>query len=148
MPVYCENRRARFDFYLEESFEAGLILMGSEVKAIREKRMNIAESYVGVQDGELVLINSHIGEWLSANIEKHEPRRPRKLLLKKKEIKKLIAAVQRDGMTIVPTKVYTSNGKIKLEVCLAKGKKNWDKKQTIKERDIKKDTNRYLKGDG
>src|ERR1700709_1232252 len=134
--LIAENRRARFDYFLEQTFEAGLSLTGSEVKSLRNGRANIAESYAAVEGDQIVLVNADIPPYAQANRFNHEPRRPRKLLLHRKEIDKLIGAVQRDGRTIVPTKLYWNDkGMAKLEVSVAKGKKAHDKREVAAERD-------------
>src|SRR3954468_272061 len=143
-----ENRRARFDYYLEQTFEAGLSLTGSEVKSLRNGRANIAESYAAVEGDEIVLVNADIPPYAQANRFNHEPRRHRKLLLHRKEIDRLIGAVQRDGRTIVPTKLYWNDrGMAKLEISLAKGKKEHDKRETTAARDWQRDKARLMKGD-
>lgn len=143
------NRRARYDYEIEETFEAGLMLMGSEVKSLREGRANIAESYVSPEREGLWLINSDIPQYAPANRFNHEPRRHRKLLLKKKEINRLIGAVTRDGRTVIALKLYFNDrGIAKLQIGLAKGKKNIDKRQTIKEREWNKQKSRLMKDHG
>ena len=130
------NRRARFDYEIEETFEAGLMLMGSEVKSLREGRANIAESYVSPERGEIWLVNADIPPYGPANRFNHEPRRHRKLLLKRNEIEKLAGAVTRDGRTIIPLRLFFNNrGIAKLQIGLAKGKKTVDKRETIKRRE-------------
>jgi SsrA-binding protein len=144
--LIAENRRARFDYFLEQTFEAGLSLTGSEVKSLRNGRANIAESYAAVEGNEIVLVNADIPPYVQANRFNHEPRRPRKLLLHRKEIDRLIGAVQRDGRTIVPTKLYWNDkGMAKLELALAKGKKLHDKRDTAAERDWQRDKARLMK---
>jgi len=146
--LIAENRRARFDYFLEQTFEAGLSLTGSEVKSLRNGRANIAESYAAVEGDEIVLVNADIPPYAQANRFNHEPRRPRKLLLHRKEIDRLIGAVQREGRTIVPTKLYWNDkGMAKLELALAKGKKLHDKRDTAAERDWQRDKARLMKGD-
>ena len=147
--LIAENRRARFDYFLEQTFEAGLSLTGSEVKSLRNGRANIAESYAAVEGDEIVLVNADIPPYAQANRFNHEPRRPRKLLLHRKEIDRLIGAVQRDGRTIVPTKLYWNDkGMAKLELAVAKGKKAHDKRETAAERDWQRDKARLLKDHG
>ena len=147
--LIAENRRARFDYFLDEKLEAGLILTGTEVKALREGRANIAESYVGVEGRELALINAHIPEYGPANRFNHEPRRQRKLLMRRKEIDKLIGAAQRDGRTLVPTRLYFNDrGLVKLEVALARGKKAHDKREASAERDWKREQGRLMRDKG
>jgi SsrA-binding protein len=147
--LIAENRRARFDYFLDETLEAGLQLTGTEVKALREGRANIAESYVGVAGRELVLINAHIPEYGPANRFNHEPRRHRKLLLHRKEIDKLIGAVQREGRTLAPTRLYFNDrGMVKLEVALARGKRAHDKRAAESERDWKREQGRLMREKG
>ena len=145
----AENRRARFDYFLEDNIEAGLVLTGTEVKSLRVGRANIAESYAAVEGREIVLINADIPPYGHANRFNHEPRRPRKLLLHRKEIDKLIAAVQRDGRTLIPTKLYfNEKGTAKLEIALAKGKKLHDKRETEANRDWARDKARLMRDKG
>jgi len=147
--LIAENRRARFDYFLDEKLEAGLQLTGTEVKALREGRANIAESYVAVAGRELSLINAHIPEYGPANRFNHEPRRQRKLLMHRKEIDKLIGAAQREGRTLVPTRLYFNDrGRVKLEVALARGKKAHDKRAVESERDWKREQGRLMRDRG
>jgi len=147
--LIAENRRARFDYFLEQTFEAGLSLTGSEVKSLRNGRANIAESYAAVEGDQIMLVNADIPPYTQANRFNHEPRRPRKLLLHRKEIERLIGAVQREGRTLVPTKLYWNDkGLAKLELALAKGKKLHDKRETEAERDWKRDKARLMKDHG
>ena len=147
--LIAENRRARFDYFLDDKIEAGLTLKGTEVKALREGRANIAESYAAVEGREITLVNAHIPEYGPANRFNHEPRRPRKLLLHRKQIDKLIGAVQREGRTIIPTRLYFNDrGLVKLEVALAKGKKAHDKRATEADRDWKRDQGRLMRERG
>ena len=147
--LIAENRRARFDYFLDEKLEAGLMLTGTEVKALREGRANIAESYVGVEGRELALINANIPEYGPANRFNHAPRRQRRLLMHRKQIDKLIAAAQRDGQTLVPTRLYFNDkGLVKLEVALAKGKKAHDKRATEADRDWKREQGRLMRDRG
>jgi SsrA-binding protein len=145
----AENRRARYDYFLEDSVEAGLVLTGTEVKSLRGGRANIAESYAAVEGREIVLINADIPPYGHANRFNHEPRRPRKLLLHRRQIDRLIAAVQRDGRTIIPVKLYFNDkGTAKLEIALAKGKKNHDKRATEADRDWKREQGRLMRDRG
>ena len=147
--LIAENRRARFDYFLETSFEAGLSLTGTEVKALREGRANIAESYASTEGDEIVLINAYIPEYGPANRFNHEPRRPRKLLLHRREIDKLLGAIQREGRTLIPTKLYFNDkGRVKLELCLAKGKKAHDKREATAERDWNRQKARLMRDHG
>jgi SsrA-binding protein len=145
----AENRRARFDYFLEDYIEAGIQLLGTEIKALRDGRANIAESYAAVEGREIVLINSDIPPYKQANRFNHEPRRHRKLLLHRKQIDKLIGAVQRDGRTIIPVRLYLNEkGKAKLEIALAKGKKLHDKREASAERDWQRDKARLMRDKG
>jgi SsrA-binding protein len=134
--VAAHNRRARHNYEIEDTLEAGLILTGSEVKSLREGRATIAESYAKPENGEIWLINAHIPEYKQAGQFNHEPTRPRKLLLKQREVAKLIGATERAGMSLVPMKLYFNNrGIAKLEIGLGKGKKHYDKRESEKKRD-------------
>jgi SsrA-binding protein len=148
--VIAENRRARFDYFLEQTFEAGLALTGSEVKSLRNGKANIAESYAAVEGKEIVLVNADIPPYAQAGPHfNHEPRRHRKLLLKRREIDRLIGAVQRDGLTLIPTRLYWSDkGMAKLEIALAKGKKVHDKRETEAKRDWQRDKARLMREKG
>jgi SsrA-binding protein len=147
--LVAENRRARYDYAIEETLEAGIQLLGTEVKALRAGRANIAESYASPERGELWLINAHIPEYAPAARFNHEPRRPRKLLVKSRELKKLVGAVERDGRTIAPLKLYfNERGVAKLEIALAKGKKAHDKRDAQKDRDWKRQQSRLLRDRG
>ncbi|MGE3141967.1 MAG: SsrA-binding protein SmpB [Hyphomonadaceae bacterium] len=147
--LVAENRRARFDYLLEETIEAGIQLVGTEVKALRAGRANIAESYAAPQGGELFLINANIPEYAPASQFNHAPRRARKLLVKRRELDKLIGAVDREGRTIVPLRLYfNARGVAKLEIALAKGKKAHDKRAASKDRDWKRDQARLLRDRG
>jgi len=144
----AENRRARFDYFIDDVVEAGIMLTGTEVKSLRNGRANIAESYAAVEGNEIVLINADIPPYSGGNRFNHEPRRHRKLLLHRKQIGKLIGAVQREGRTIIPLKLYwNEKGLAKLEIGLAKGKKLHDKRETSAERDWQRDKARLMKGD-
>lgn len=147
--LIAENRRARYDYFLEETVEAGLALTGTEVKSLRNGRANIAESYAAVEGDQIVLVNADIPPYGHANRFNHEPRRPRKLLLHRRQINKLIGAVQREGRTLIPVKLYfNEKGLAKLELALAKGKKAHDKRETIAERDWQRDKARLLRERG
>ena len=147
--VVAENRRARFDYFVEERFEAGIELKGTEVKALRTGEGSIAEAYALVEGEEVWLINSHIPEYSHGNRLNHEPRRRRKLLLRGKEIDKLQGAITRQGLTLVPLSVYfNARGRAKVELALARGKKAHDKRETIKERDWKREQGRLLRQHG
>ena len=138
----AENRRARFDFAIDEVFEAGIVLQGTEVKSLRFGEGSIAESYAEVRDEEVWLVNSNVPEFSHGNRFNHEPRRRRRLLLHKKQIRELWNNVRMKGMTVVPTRVYLKDGRAKIEIALAKGKKAYDKRATIAKRDEARDTER------
>ena len=145
----AENRRARFNFEIGQTFESGIALSGSEVKSLREGRSNIADSYAGEKDGELWLYNAYIPEYLQANRFQHETRRPRKLLMHRREINRLVGAVQREGMTVVPLKIYFNDrGRAKVLLALARGKKLHDKRQTERKRDWDREKSRLLRDKG
>ncbi len=145
--VAADNRRARFDYEIGEIFEAGIMLTGTEVKSLRTGKATIAESYGSVdRNGEVYLINANIPEYLQANRFNHEPKRQRKLLLKMREIVKLAQGVEREGMTIVPMKIYFNDrGRAKIEIALGRGKKLHDKRETSKERDWNREKSRLMK---
>lgn len=142
--VVAQNRRAAHDYFLEEHFEAGLVLRGSEIKSIRAGRANLKEAYVRVEAGEATLINAHISTYDPAARDNHEPLRPRRLLLHKKQIRLLHDQIKQKGYTVIPTRLYLSKGRAKLEIALAKGKKNYDKRATIAKRDADRDIAREL----
>ena len=143
--VVSQNRKARHNYFIEETFEAGLSLTGTEVKSLRGGRSTIAESYVTAVEGEAWLLNATIPEYAGGNRNNHEPRRPRKLLLHRSQVNKLIGAIQRQGRTVVPLQVYfNEKGRAKLEIALALGKKAHDKRATIKERDWQRQRSRLL----
>ena len=147
--LVADNRKARFNYEILDTVEAGLMLHGTEVKSLRNGEANIAESYASYEDDEMWLINSYIPEYLEANRFNHEPRRRRKLLLNKREIVKLVNATDRDGMTIVPLKLYFNDrGRAKLELAVARGKKNYDKRETEKKRDWQRDKARLMRERG
>jgi len=145
--LIAENRRARYDYFIEDVVEAGIMLTGTEVKSLRNGRANIAESYAAVEGDAIILVNADIPPYAGGNRFNHEPRRHRKLLLHRKEIGKLIGAVQREGRTIIPLKLYwNEKGIAKLEIGLAKGKKTHDKREATAERDWQRDKARLMKG--
>ena len=145
LKIICLNRKASFNYFFEDLLEAGIVLKGSEIKSIREGKVNIADSYAVEKDGELILINSHIASYKQASYSNHNPTNERKLLLNKREINKLIGKMQRDGLTIVPTKMYFKKGKAKIELAVAKGKKLHDKRASKKDRDWNRDKSRYFR---
>ena len=145
LKIICLNRKASFNYFFEDLLEAGIVLKGSEIKSIRNGKVNIADAYAIEKNGELVLINSHIASYKQASYSNHKPMDERKLLLNKREINKLIGKIQRDGFTIVPTKMYFKKGKAKIELAVAKGKKQYDKRAVKKRRDWERDRSRYIR---
>ena len=145
LKIICLNRKASFNYFFEDLIEAGIVLKGSEIKSIRDGKVNIADSYAVEKNGELILINSHIASYKQASYVNHNPIDERKLLLNKREINKLIGKMQRDGFTLVPTKMYFKKGKAKIEIAIAKGKKLYDKRETKKRRDWNRDKARYFR---
>lgn len=146
MKVITVNRRAHKDYGILKNFEAGLVLTGSEVKSCRNGNVDLKESYIGIREGEAFMFNSHIAEYKNSSYNNHEPKRKRKLLLHRKEIRKIDKQIKTKGVTIIPLKMYFSDkGKVKVEIAIAKGKREYEKKQTIKNRDIKRDMQRQLK---
>src|SRR6516225_1251919 len=141
----AENRKAHHDYHLLETFEAGIVLLGTEVKAIREGRVNLRDSFARVEDGEVFLYNVNISPYSHRGYATHEPLRRRKLLLHRDEIRKLIGKTTEKGMTLVPLRLYYKNGRVKIAVSLAKGKKEYDKRETIKRREAERETRAALK---
>ena len=145
LKIITINRKASFNYFFKEMFEAGIVLKGSEIKSVRLGKINIADSYAVDKDGEIFLINSHIPIYKQASYSNHNPYSERKLLLKKREINKIIGRIHEDGLTIVPTKMYFKKGKAKLEIAVAKGKKQFDKRLTKKTRDWNREKARYIR---
>ena len=144
--VVCQNRKASFNFFFEEIVESGIELVGPEVKSLRSGKATISESYATDQEGEIFLINSYIPQYLQSSYNNHDPKRNRKLLLKKREISKLIGKINRDGYSLVPTKIYfNKKGIAKVQIALAKGKKNHDKRETKKSRDWDREKSRIFR---
>ncbi|GLK71667.1 SsrA-binding protein SmpB [Ancylobacter dichloromethanicus] len=147
--VVADNRRARFDFEIGEVFEAGIALSGTEVKSLRSGRATVAESYVSAKTGEAIIYNTFIPEYLQANRFNHEPRRPRKLLLHKRQIAKIWQAVEREGMTVVPLRIYfNEQGRAKVEIAIARGRKAHDKREALKAKDWARDKQRLMRDRG
>ena len=144
----AENRKAFHDFHMLETFEAGMVLLGTEVKAIREGRVNLRDSFARVENGEVYLYNVHISPYSHRGYADHEPLRRRKLLLHRNEILKLVGKTVEKGMTLVPVRMYFKNGRVKVAVSLAKGKKDYDKRETIKRRDVDRETRAAVKERG
>ena len=145
LKIISNNRKARFNYFFKEFFEAGIILTGSEVKSLRSGKANISESYAFDSNGEIFLVNSHIPSYKESSYNNHDPKRNRKLLLNKREINKLMGRVNREGFTLIPTKLYFKKGKAKVEIAVAKGKKQYDKRHTKKKRDWDKERARYFR---
>ena len=145
LKIICLNRKASFNYFFEDLIEAGIVLKGSEIKSIRDGKVNIADSYAVEKGGEIVLINSHIASYKQASYSNHNPYSERKLLLNKREINKIIGRIHEDGLTIVPTKMYFKKGRAKLEIAVAKGKKQFDKRLTKKTRDWNREKARYIR---
>ncbi len=141
----ADNRKAHHDYHLLETFEAGVVLLGTEVKAIREGRVNLRDSYARVEDGELFIYNVHISPYSHRGYADHDPLRRRKLLLHRDEIRKLIGKTVEKGMTLVPVRMYLKNGRVKVAVSLAKGKKEYDKRETIKRREADRESRAAIK---
>lgn len=143
--VIAQNKRAKFEYELQDRFEAGLVLQGTEIKSIRNNQVNLQRAYVQARGSELWLIEAHISEYKQGNRENHDPVRPRKLLLHKKEITKILDGLQQKGLTCVPTILYMKNGRAKVEVALARGKKLHDKRQSVAKRDSDRQVERALR---
>lgn len=145
MKIVCQNRKAFHDYSIEETLEAGIQLLGTEVKSLRDGRANLSYSYVLIKDSEIFLFNCHISPYSHGNIMNHDPLRTRKLLLHKKEIERLLGKVQQKGFTLMPLKIYFKGSYVKVEVGLAKGKKVYEKREAIKEREAKRTIERVMK---
>ena len=141
----CVNRRARHDYFIEETYEAGLVLQGSEVKSLRDGRANLSDSYARIIRGECILLNAHINPYSAANRYNHEPTRTRKLLLHKQEIRRLGGKVREKGLTLVPLRLYFKGGRAKVELGLARGKKLYDKRETLRKKAAQREVERSLK---
>ena len=145
LKIICNNRKAGFNYFFSEFYEAGIDLRGSEVKSLRSGKANISESYAIDQLGEIFLLNSHIPLYKESSYNNHDPKRNRKLLLNKREINKLIGRINREGYTLIPTKLYFKKGKAKIELAVAKGKREYDKRHTKKKRDWDRERARYFR---
>ena len=145
LKIISLNRKAKFNYFFKEFYEAGISLRGSEVKSLRSGKANISESYAYDHNGEIYLVNSHIASYKESSYNDHEPIRNRKLLLNKKEINKLIGRINREGFTLIPTKLYFKKGKAKVEIAVAKGKRQFDKRQTKKQRDWNREKARFFR---
>ena len=145
LKIISNNRKARFNYFFKEFFEAGIVLMSSEVKSLRDGKANISESYAFDEGGEIFLVNSHIPSHKESSYNNHDPKRNRKLLLNKREINKLIGRVNREGFTLIPTKLYFKKGKAKIEIAVAKGKREYDKRHVKKKRDWNREKARFFR---
>jgi SsrA-binding protein len=143
--ILADNRKAGFDYHLLETFEAGVALRGSEVKAIREGRANLREAYCRLERGEAFLLGAHIGQYSHGSSQTHDPERPRKLLLHRTELNKLLGKTAEKGLTIVPLRLYLKGGRVKLALALARGKKQFDKRETIRRREAERETRAAIK---
>ena len=143
--IICVNRQARYNYFIDETYEAGLVLLGSEVKSLRDGKANLKDSYARVQKGEAFLINAHVSPYPGANRFNHEPTRARKLLLHAREIERLTGKTKEKGLTLIPLKMYFKNGRAKVELGLARGKKLYDKRETLKRKDAEREVERTLK---
>jgi len=145
LKIICNNRKAKFNYFFNEFFEAGIVLNGSEVKSLRDGKANISEAYAIDEQGEIFLLNSHIPSYKESSYNNHDPKRNRKLLLNKREINKLIGKVNREGYTLIPTKLYFKKGRAKIEIAVAKGKRHYDKRQVKKKRDWNREKARLFR---
>ena len=143
--IAAQNRKARHDYFVEDTYEAGIELFGTEVKSIRQGTLNLKDSYCVVKNGELLVLSMHISPYEKGNIFNRDPDRPKRLLMHKREIRKLQALVQQDGYALVPLQVYFKNARVKLEIGLCRGKKNYDKRESTAQRDAKREMDRTLK---
>ena len=145
LKIICKNRKAGFNYFFDDFFEAGIVLKGSEVKSLREGKANISEAYAIDAQSEIFLVNSHIPSYKESSYNNHDPKRNRKLLLNKREISKLIGRINREGFTLIPTKLYFKKGKAKIEIAVAKGKRQYDKRHVKKKRDWNRERARYFR---
>ena len=143
--IIATNRKARYQYHFDDTYEAGLVLMGSEIKSIRAGRVSLQEGFVLFEEGEAWLVNVHIAQYDAASRQNHEPRRKRKLLLHRREIDRLQSRTREKGYTVIPTKLYLKDGRAKVEIALVRGKKQYDKRQTIAKRDSKRQVERAIK---
>ena len=145
LKIISNNRKAKFNYFFKEFYEAGIVLYGSEVKSLRDGKANISESYAFDENGEIYLVNSHIPSYKESSYNNHDPKRNRKLLLNKREINKLIGRINKEGFTLIPTKIYFKKGKAKIEIAVAKGKKHYDKRYDKKKRDWQRERARFFR---
>ena len=145
LKIISKNRKAHYNYFFKEFLEAGIVLYGSEVKSLRDGKANISESYAFDDKGEIYLVNSHIPSYKESSYNNHDSKRNRKLLLNKREINKLIGRINREGFTLIPTKIYFKKGKAKVEIAVAKGKKQYDKRHSLKKKDWDREKARYFR---
>lgn len=145
--LLCQNRKARHDYFIEDTYECGIALLGTEVKSIRAGQVNLKDCYAQAKSGEMLVVGMHVSPYAQGNQFNHDPFRTRKLLLHKREIKKLSALQQQEGMSLIPLSLYLKDGKVKLELAVAKGKKLYDKRHSIAERDADREMDRRMKGE-
>ena len=145
LKIISNNRKARYNYFFEEFFEAGIVLKGSEVKSLRDGKANISESYAIDDKGELFLVNSHIPSYKESSYNNHNPKRNRKLLFNRREINKLMGRINKEGLTLIPTKLYFKKGKAKIEIAVAKGKRQYDKRHSKKKRDWERERARFFR---
>ena len=143
--VICKNRKARFNYFIEDTYEAGIALLGSEVKSLRQGKANLSDAYAKIEDGQLYLVDAHISPYDQANRQNHDPLRQRKLLMHRREIKKLVGKVAERGFSLIPLQLYFKNGKVKVRLALAKGKKAYDKRESIRKKDQRRELERLTK---
>ncbi|MDY0325385.1 MAG: SsrA-binding protein SmpB [Candidatus Cloacimonadaceae bacterium] len=141
----AENRKARHDFFIEDEYEAGIVLLGSEVKSLRQGRANLKDAYARIKNGEVFVYQMHISPYTFTHYDNHDPLRPRKLLLHRDQIKKLYSKINEKGLTLIPLKLYFKDGKVKLSIAVAKGKRHYDKRESIRQRDSKRELDRERK---
>jgi SsrA-binding protein len=144
--VICKNKRAQFDFFIDEIYEAGIVLTGTEVKALRQGKGNLKDSYARVKNGEIYLMDAHISPYTHGNRDNHDPDRPRKLLMHKREIKRLYGKSREKGFSLIPTRMYFKDAKVKVEIGLGKGKRKYDKREVLKQKTIEREVERDYRG--
>ena len=144
--VICKNKRARFDFFIDERYEAGIVLMGTEVKALRQGKVNLKDSYARIEKGEIFLTDAHISPYTHGNRFNHDPERPRKLLMHKREIRRLYGKSREKGFSLIPTKMYFKDGRVKVEIGLGKGKRAYDKRELLRRKTIEREVERSYRG--
>jgi len=144
--IISKNKRARFDFYIDETYEAGIVLTGTEVKSLRQGKVSLKDSYAKVKDGEIYLVDAHISPYTHGNRFNHDPDRPRKLLMHKREIRRLYGKSREKGYSLIPTKMYFKNGKVKVEIGLGKGKRAYDKRELLKQKTMEREVERSYRG--